>query len=329
MGDGQAERYNRTLINMLKTIPEQSKKNWKDLLPQLCFAYNATINKSTGYSPFYLMFGREPRLPVDEIFPNFRENSETENHEAFVVKWKTRMRDAYSIANQVACRSRSYNKKRYDGKIHGVQIFVGDRVLVRNVKNTGKLDCYWERNVYEVVNKVAELPVYEVRKLDSKGDVDRKSKIRKLHRNLLKKVNDLVLPVTEEKPKNTPRKLERKSDSESDSSSSESEVDVIVEEIEPGHHSSQHNETEAVREEIEGEIFRRARRIGGLEDIVEETEPESEDIEEEIEDVREDIEEEDASNSSEQDETVRRSKRIRKSKQTFTYDVIGGNPITR
>ena len=68
MGDGMVERLNRTVQNMLRAIPEQEKLRWKDHLPKLAFAYNSTINKSTGYSPFFLMFGRESQLPVDKMF---------------------------------------------------------------------------------------------------------------------------------------------------------------------------------------------------------------------------------------------------------------------
>ena len=59
---------NRTIVNMLKTLSKTAKQDWKSHLSELAFAYNVTINKTTRYSPYYLIFGREPRLPIDEMF---------------------------------------------------------------------------------------------------------------------------------------------------------------------------------------------------------------------------------------------------------------------
>ena len=59
---------NRTAINMLKALPESQKKMWKNHLPKLAFAYNSCVQKTTGFSPFYLMFGRESKLPIDTMF---------------------------------------------------------------------------------------------------------------------------------------------------------------------------------------------------------------------------------------------------------------------
>ena len=64
-GDGQVERFNRTLINMLKTLANKEKADWRSHLPKLAFAVNSTQNATTGFSPYFLMFGREARLPVD------------------------------------------------------------------------------------------------------------------------------------------------------------------------------------------------------------------------------------------------------------------------
>ena len=68
-GDRQIEQINLTIISMLKILNKNQKARWKDHLFKLVFAYNSTINKSAGYSPFFLMFGRSSRLWIDSMFP--------------------------------------------------------------------------------------------------------------------------------------------------------------------------------------------------------------------------------------------------------------------
>ena len=65
MGNGMPERFNQTLLNMLGTLEDDQKSDWKSYVPSLVHAYNSTRHESTGYSPHYLMFGRHPRLAVD------------------------------------------------------------------------------------------------------------------------------------------------------------------------------------------------------------------------------------------------------------------------
>lgn len=64
-GDAQPERFNRTLLSMLGTLDTVKKQNWSQHISQLVHAYNCTKNDATGYSPYFIMFGREARLPVD------------------------------------------------------------------------------------------------------------------------------------------------------------------------------------------------------------------------------------------------------------------------
>lgn len=68
MGNGLPERFNRTLLEMLGTLEPEKKKDWKRYVNPLDHAHNSMRHESTGYTPFLLMFGREPRLPIDLAF---------------------------------------------------------------------------------------------------------------------------------------------------------------------------------------------------------------------------------------------------------------------
>ena len=64
-GNGQCERFNRTLHDLLCTLSVEQKHRWPTCLPQVLFSYNTTPHQTTGQSPFLLMFGWEPQLPID------------------------------------------------------------------------------------------------------------------------------------------------------------------------------------------------------------------------------------------------------------------------
>ncbi|XP_040210456.1 lymphocyte antigen 86 [Rana temporaria] len=64
-GNGLCEKMNQTLIEMLRAVPPATISDWPTLLPQLMYTYNNTIHCSTGYTPYYLMFGRQGKLPAD------------------------------------------------------------------------------------------------------------------------------------------------------------------------------------------------------------------------------------------------------------------------
>uniref|UniRef100_A0A3B1J1Z4 Gypsy retrotransposon integrase-like protein 1 n=1 Tax=Astyanax mexicanus TaxID=7994 RepID=A0A3B1J1Z4_ASTMX len=88
MGNGISERFNRTLGNMIRALPPKCKSRWPQMLQTLTFSYNCTVHETTGFAPFYLMFGRVPRLPIDVMFQNILENDRVELKKKKVKKKK-------------------------------------------------------------------------------------------------------------------------------------------------------------------------------------------------------------------------------------------------
>ena len=68
MGNGSVERFNRILGNMIRALTPEAKASWPGRLQTLTFMHNSTIHETTGCAPFYLMFGRIRRLPIDKLF---------------------------------------------------------------------------------------------------------------------------------------------------------------------------------------------------------------------------------------------------------------------
>jgi hypothetical protein len=59
--DGQTEVVNRTLGNLLRSLVIEHHNQWDQIFPQVEFAYNDSPNKSTGRSPFQILYGMQPR----------------------------------------------------------------------------------------------------------------------------------------------------------------------------------------------------------------------------------------------------------------------------
>ena len=150
-------------------------------MASLVHAYNSTKTESTGFSPYYLMFGREARLAIDVEFDTRPDGCRAIDHVKYVSKLRAGLKRAFQAAKEASQKSASTNKQRYDLKVRGRELHNGDRVLVRNVglKGPHKLADRWKAEPYTVLGQNdPSLPVYNVQP-------EAGGRICTLHRNML------------------------------------------------------------------------------------------------------------------------------------------------
>ena len=110
----QCEHFNNTLLNMLETLTPEQKKDWKSHVPALVHAYNCTRNAATGFSPYYLLFGGEPRLPVDVEFGLQRGSQKGSLGESsYVSQLRRRLKFTHNKAKQMAKRQQAKHRELY------------------------------------------------------------------------------------------------------------------------------------------------------------------------------------------------------------------------
>ena len=180
--NGQCERFNSTLCNMLGTLSDEEKSDWKSHLGCMTHAYNCTKHVSTTYYPYYLMFGRHPRLPIDVEFGLHKPNcSDNCSNSRSIQKLRRRLNYAHKKASKYSSEQAQKYKTSYDKSVKGPQLQVNDLVLVKIVahKARHKIQDKWESEEYIVLEQpIPGTPVYRVRPVTG-------TKVRTLHRNLL------------------------------------------------------------------------------------------------------------------------------------------------
>ena len=104
MGNGMTERFNRTLIEMLRTLEPEKKKNWKAHVRPLVHAYYCTRHNSTNQSPYFLMLGGQPKLPIYLAFGLITEK-ERKPHTKYIQEIRERLVQAYQLASETSIKA--------------------------------------------------------------------------------------------------------------------------------------------------------------------------------------------------------------------------------
>ena len=149
-----------------KLDPEKQCK-WKSHLGSVLIAHNATRSLVTGYSPYFLMFGHRPCLPIDLLFPTAVRQGSTRTIDNYVLSLYERLKEALPVARDSAIMEARWQKRHYNRRARAVELPPGDKVLVKLDAFCGqrqKLKNWWSGDLHTVVKCVVDgIPTYVVK----------------------------------------------------------------------------------------------------------------------------------------------------------------------
>ena len=137
--NGLDERLNQTLKSKLQQLVNEHMDDWDELIDNILFAYRSSRQDSTKCTPFLLMQGREARLPI-QLTQTTSELDE-DDFEAKVKRMAELRAKVHSNALANIEKAQERQKKHYDAKHNtNTKLKVGDKVLVKDMKNEGRKD---------------------------------------------------------------------------------------------------------------------------------------------------------------------------------------------
>lgn len=201
-GNPHCERFNRTLHDLLRTLPPEKKRKWTEHLAELVYAYNVTPHSSTGYSPYHLLFGIQPHLPIDALLG---QEPDAVSGQDWLNAHKERLLDAHVRAKEYAERKAADRVAQQENKVYCPEVEVGQCVFLRHrPPGRNKIQDAWSSAVYKVIE--VQGSTYAVEPIEG-------GPIRRVHRSNLRpymdkvpvpaprirkpSVNDIPTPVSE------------------------------------------------------------------------------------------------------------------------------------
>ncbi len=125
---GLVERYNRSILSILRAYVSSRQTDWDVFLPSVQFALNTSAAYSTSYTPYYMLYGRQVTLPTEMHL------SDPFEHSLTVKQQLVKMLQGHSIASEVAAQHmrtvHAAMKQRYDATARPLKLEPGDIVYL-------------------------------------------------------------------------------------------------------------------------------------------------------------------------------------------------------
>ena len=141
-GNGQVERYNRTLMDAIRCYIDGQPENWDLYLGPVAGALRASVNRQTGFTANKLMLGREVNVPASILYgptPSDRDSEvDPDSSEKHVNDLISRMSEFHSLARNKLQTAQKVMRRDYDLRAQESNYQVGDLVHYKNCKVQGK-----------------------------------------------------------------------------------------------------------------------------------------------------------------------------------------------
>ena len=190
-GNGLIERFNRSLLKMIRAYLADEQGDWELHLGSLAGAYRATPHESTGLSPNMMATGQEVRLPVSVMYgPSTHNEEPADSAAAHALRLRERTRRAHELARVFLGRKASRNKEIYDSKMSFKQYAVGDAVwFLQEARKVGVAQKLEPRYGGPFVVTSMPYPINLTVQLDAEGQ------LRTVHHDKLKPYPGQNLPT--------------------------------------------------------------------------------------------------------------------------------------
>jgi len=132
--NAQVEVFNKMVKKYLGSYVDKSTLNWDEWLPAIMLAYNISYYSTIAKTPFELLFGVKPRLPLLPV-------PEIERHhygESFAAERLQMLHQARKLAQQTATEQGEKYKNSYDQKSAQHKFAIGQKVWLSDTTSIGK-----------------------------------------------------------------------------------------------------------------------------------------------------------------------------------------------
>ena len=206
--NGLVERSIRTLRSMMSHYANETHTNWDLYLNKLVFGYNTCKQSTTRESPFYLLYGREARLPIDVSF-------KLPERFKFGKKFKEELEECRRIVSARVEDAQQRQKYDYDKRHFSSSYNIGDEVMLyRPTRKFGKSEKLFRnyQGPYRIVKKIGKVS-YELKSIKHPKRKNKRAhiqRLKKFHSGEIEGIDDEDPIETDDQKPDSKKKTNKK-----------------------------------------------------------------------------------------------------------------------